>query len=141
VNIAETAEGAETLRPQRPMEHITIGQTRLRVICAQREGQWLARAERDDTGDPFGVECSGPTEEDATRRLRRWLEWQSEHAAALEALQQAERAYHRTIAGSAFASPTEGPSAIELQKESLDSVEAARLRLDQVRARRPEVGS
>jgi len=68
----------------------------------------------------------------------RWLEWQHDHAAALEALQQAERAYHRTVAGSAFASPTEGPSPIELQKESLDAVEAARLRLDAVRARRPE---
>ena len=68
----------------------------------------------------------------------RWLEWQHEHAAALESLQQAERAYHRTVAGSAFASPTEGPSALELQKESLDAVEAARLRLDDVRARRPE---
>ena len=34
--------------------------------------------------------------------------------------------------------PTEGPSALELQKESLDAVEAARLRLDEVRARRPE---
>jgi len=67
-----------------------------------------------------------------------WLEWQREHAAALEALQQAQRAYHRTIAGSAFASPTEGPSAIELQKESLDALEAARLRLDEVRARKPD---
>jgi hypothetical protein len=67
-----------------------------------------------------------------------WLAWQREHTAALEALQQAQRAYHRTIAGSAFASPTEGPSAIELQKESLDAVEAARLRLDDVRARQPE---
>jgi hypothetical protein len=66
-----------------------------------------------------------------------WLEWQREHAAALEALQQAQRAYHRTIAGSAFASPTEGPSAIELQKESLDAVEAARVRLDEIRGRRP----
>ena len=56
-----------------------------------------------------------------------------EHTAALEALQQAQRAYHRTIAGSAFASPTEGPSAIEMQKESLDAVEAARVRLDEVR--------
>ena len=46
-----------------------------------------------------------------------------------EALQQAQRAYHRTIAGSAFANPTEGPTAIELQRESLDEVEAARLRL------------
>jgi hypothetical protein len=67
----------------------------------------------------------------------RWLEWQREHAAALEALQQAQRAYHRTIAGSAFASPTEGPTAIELQKESLDAVEAARVRLDEIRSRRP----
>ena len=67
-----------------------------------------------------------------------WQEWQREHAAALEALQQAQRAYHRTIAGSAFASPTEGPSATELQKESLDAVEAARVRLDEIRARKPE---
>ena len=66
-----------------------------------------------------------------------WQEWQHEHAAALEALQQAQRAYHRTIAGSAFASPTEGPSATELQKESLDAVEAARVRLDEIRGRRP----
>jgi hypothetical protein len=68
----------------------------------------------------------------------RWLEWQREHAAALEALQQAQRAYHRTIAGSAFASPTEGPSPVEMQKESLDAVEAARVRLDEIRARQPE---
>jgi len=67
-----------------------------------------------------------------------WIEWQAEHAAALEALQQAQRAYHRTIAGSAFASPTEGPSAVEMQKESLEAVEAARIRLDEVRARQPK---
>jgi hypothetical protein len=68
----------------------------------------------------------------------RWQEWQREHEAALEALQQAQRAYHRTIAGSAFASPTEGPSAIELQKEALEAVEAARVRLDEIRGRRPQ---
>jgi hypothetical protein len=68
----------------------------------------------------------------------RWQEWQRDHEAALEALQQAQRAYHRTIAGSAFASPTEGPSAIELQKESLEAVEAARVRLDEIRGRRPQ---
>ena len=68
----------------------------------------------------------------------RWLEWQREHAAALEALQQAQRAYHRTIAGSAFASPTDGPTAIEMLKESLDGVEAARVRLDEIRMRKPE---
>jgi hypothetical protein len=67
-----------------------------------------------------------------------WLDWQQEHAAALEVLQNAERAYHRTIAGSAFASPIEGPSPVEMQKESLAAVEAARVRLDEVRARKPE---
>jgi len=72
-----------------------------------------------------------------TENSQAWIAWQAEHAAALEALQQAQRAYHRTIAGSAFASPTEGPSAVELQKESLDAVEAARIRLDEVRARQP----
>jgi hypothetical protein len=67
-----------------------------------------------------------------------WKAWQREHTEALEALQEAQRAYHRTIAGSAFASPSEGASAIEIQKESLDKLEAARVRLDEVRARKPE---
>src|SRR5207253_5661878 len=108
------------------------------VVAAARDGQWLAHAEREDNGQPFGIECAGPTEADAVERLTKWLTWQQEHTAALEALQTAERQYHRTIAGSAFASPTEGPTAVELEKESLDAVEAARVRLDEVRARRPE---
>lgn len=109
-----------------------------RIVCVERDGQWMAHAERPDTGDPFGIECAGSTKDEAIARLTNWLAWQAEHAAALDALQQAERAYHRTIAGSAFASPTEGPSAVEMQKESLDALEAARVRLDEVRARRPE---
>ena len=120
------------------MAEIVIGDRRYRVICAERDGQWIARAEREDTGDPFGVECAGATAHEARARLARWLEWQAEHTAALEDLQQAERAYHRTIAGSAFASPNEGPSAIEMQKESLAAVETARVRLDEVRSRKPE---
>ena len=119
------------------MTRISIGNTGYRLVAVERAGDWLAHAEREDTGDSFGIECAGPSEADAVANLTRWLEWQSEHTAALEALQDAERAYHRTIAGSAFASPTEGPTAIELQKESLDAVEAARVRLDDVRARRP----
>ena len=71
----------------------------------------------------------------------RWLEWQREHTAALEALQEVQRAYHRTIAGSAFASPTDGPTAIELQKGSLQVVDAARVRLDEIRSRQPETKS
>ena len=72
-----------------------------------------------------------------TENSQAWIAWQAEHAAALEALQRAERAYHRTIAGSAFASPTEGPSPVEMQKEALDAVESARVRLDEIRARKP----
>jgi hypothetical protein len=109
-----------------------------RIDAVEREGQWIARAYRVETGDPFGIECSGTTEAGAIARLKRWLEWQGEHTAALEALQQAEHAYHRTIAGSAFMSATEGPTAVEVQRESLEAVEAARVRLDEIRARKPE---
>jgi hypothetical protein len=116
----------------------TVGGRSFRLVTEQRGSSWIAHAERADTGDRFGVECAGDTEEDAVARLQRWLGWQDEHAAALEELQRAESAYHRTIAGSAFASTSEGPSPVELQKESLDAVEAARQRLDEVRARKPE---
>jgi hypothetical protein len=117
----------------------TIGGTTFNLTAVERDGQWIARAARDDNGDPFGIECAGPTEVDAIARLTEWLQWQADHAAALAALQQAERAYHRTIAGSAFASPTEGPSALELQKESLEAVESARVQLDEIRSRRPRM--
>ncbi len=106
-------------------------------MASQRDDQWTAHAVRADSGDEFGITYAGVSAEDAVAGLSRWLEWQSEHAAALEALQRAERAYPQTIAGSAFASPSEGPTAIELQKESLQEVEAARVRLDEVRSRKP----
>ena len=120
------------------MREISIGAVRYRVVTTARDGQFVARAERADTSDRFGIECAGASADEAADRLSRWLEWQHEHAAALEDLQRAERAYHRTVAGSAFASPTEGPSAAEMQKESLEAVEAARFRLDEIRARRPD---
>jgi len=116
---------------------ITIGDTEYAVRVIERDGQFVASASRAYSGHPFGIECAGATESAAEARLADWLNWQHEHAAALEALQQAERAYHRTVAGSAFASATEGPSAIEWQKESLELIEEARVRLDEVRARRP----
>jgi len=120
------------------VKHVSLGDRSYSLVAAERDGQFFARAVRDDNGDPFGIECTGATEAAAIERLTQWLEWQHEHTAALEALQQAERAYHRTIAGSAFANPIEGPSALELQKESLDAVEAARVRLDDIRTRKPE---
>ena len=109
-----------------------------RIVTFERDRQWIARAERADSGERFGIECAGETADAARVRLERWLGWQREHAAALEELQQAERAFHRAIAGGAFANPLEGPSAIEIQKESLEAVEAARVRLDEIRARNPE---
>ena len=67
-----------------------------------------------------------------------WSEWQREHEAALVALQLAQQAYHRAVAGSAFAAPGDVSSGLEAQRECLEQVEAARVRLDEIRARRPE---
>lgn len=120
------------------MKQISVGGVRYRVEATEQHGEWMAHAEREDTDQRFGMESVAATEHDAVTRLIRWLQWQHEHAAALEALQAAEHAYHRAIAGSAFANPTEGPTSFEIQKESLDAVESARVKLDEVRARKPE---
>ncbi len=119
------------------MSDLVAGGVAYRIVAAARDGQWIARAERVDTGDRFGIECAGAEEGEARARLSAWLEWQAEHAAALTALQDAEHDFHRTVAGSAFANPTEGPTPVELQKAALDRVEEARVRLDEARARRP----
>jgi hypothetical protein len=119
------------------MKHVTVGDRQFILHAVERTGDWVAHAVREDSGDRFGIECAGVSEADAIARLTEWLAWQHEHAAALDALQLAEHEYHRTIAGSAFANPTEGPSPLELQKESLDAVEAARVRLDDIRSRQP----
>ena len=110
----------------------------MKIVCVEREGRWLAHAVHDETGRPFGIECAAETEQEASDRLTQWLGWQKAHADALEALQHAQRGYHRTIAGSAFANPTEGPTAVELQRDALEAVETARVRLDEVRARKPD---
>jgi hypothetical protein len=119
------------------MKVVTVGERRYRMIAVQRAGGWVARAERIDSGEPFGIECAGRNEAEAIDRLASWLDWQHEHACALASLQQAERVYHRTIAGSAFAA-VEGPTPSEIQKEAVEAVETARVHLDDVRARRPE---
>jgi hypothetical protein len=116
---------------------LTLGGARYVLSAEGAGGQFTAIARKAETGERFGIECTGESEADALDRLSRWLAWQYEHASALESLQRAEQAYHRTLAGSAFASAVEGPSAVELQKESLEQVEAARVRLDEIRARRP----
>ena len=74
----------------------------------------------------------------------KWLEWQRDHAAALAALQEAQRAYHRVFVERALASNRQPAvdsqqSAVDIPvSESLKAVDAARVRLDEVRARKPE---
>lgn len=97
--------------------------------------RWTARAERDDTGERFGLEVTAATADAAVDQLRTWLEWQAEHAVALAALQDAQRAYHRAVADRAFAGPGSGPDGT---RDSLEAVEQTRARLDAVRARRPQ---
>lgn len=116
---------------------ITVDDVRYRLRAERRENEWAAYAERLDTGDRFGVGIVDVTADQAIDRLARWLRWQHEHAQALTALQEAEHAYHRAIAGSAFLSTLEDPTPTEVQKESLEALTAARLYLDEVRARRP----
>ena len=65
--------------------------------------------------------------------------WQREHAAALEQLQDAQRAYHRTVATTAFQGAADEPSIVEMRRASIDALDAARIRLDEVRARRPAI--
>ena len=117
---------------------ISVGVVGYRIVATERDGHWTAQAARQDTGKPFGIDCAGASEADVVERLTAWLGWQHDHAAALDALQAAQRAYHRTVAGSAFASATAGASALELHQESLEAVDAARVLLDDIRARRPE---
>ena len=69
---------------------------------------------------------------------RPFAEWQREHAAALAELQEAQRAYHRTVAATAFQGAAEEPSAEEMRRASLEALDAARIKLDEVRARQPE---
>ena len=67
-----------------------------------------------------------------------FVAWQREHAAALAELQDAQRAYHRTVAATAFQGAAEEPSAEEMRRASLDALDVARRKLDDVRARKPE---
>jgi hypothetical protein len=108
----------------------------VRIIAVERGGEWHAHAVRVDTGDQFGIECRGASRAEATARMAAWLEWQQAHVDALHALQDAERAYHRVVAGSAFDAADEATAA---RRRSLAVLDAARAALDAVRARRPEV--
>ena len=66
-----------------------------------------------------------------------WQRWQREHTEALAALQQTQRAYHREVATRAFGAALNDPEEAVRRKALLGRVEAARIRLDEIRARQP----
>ena len=71
---------------------------------------------------------------------RAWLDWQRDHEEALGVLQAAQHAYHRTVASGASAGAADGRSIVEnadMQQGVLKALEAVRLRLDEIRARKP----
>lgn len=117
---------------------LKIGAQWFKVATGRRQDVWTARASVGETGQRFGPEVTAETEADAVTRLTGWLEWQSEHATALEALQEAERAYHRSVTSGAFAGTDDARAAVARRAAALGAIEDARLTLDAVRARRPE---
>lgn len=119
------------------MTELVLGNIAYRLTVVRDHDRWRATAERLNTGERYGPDFQGPSEDEARRLAAAWLCWQHEHSAALEALRQAERAYHRAVAGSAFGPPADLPSGAEAQRDSLDAVDAARRRLDALRGRRP----
>ena len=71
-----------------------------------------------------------------------WADWQRDHAAALAALQEAQRAYHRVAVNSMQSTvgsqqSADQQSAVVSREGALEALEAARVRLDEVRARMP----
>jgi hypothetical protein len=115
------------------LREISVGSRRFLLAASPRETSWSAQAVSVPGGERFGPECAGATEDAAIERLTGWLEWQHAHAEALRALQDAERIYHRVVTASAFEHPLDAavPAA---RREALAAIEAARVRLDGIRA-------
>ena len=116
---------------------VTVGASSYTLHSVARGSVWVAYA-RAVTGDRFGIECTASTETEANERMIAWLEWQHAHATALMALQAAERAYHRMVAGQGFTPNAAADPATSDSRHTLDEVEAARARLDEIRARKPD---
>jgi len=123
------------MEPRR--DSIVIGGISFLIEVVERDGGWTAAARREDTGDRYGPSISAPTPEEAAEQLIGWIDWQREHASALEALQAAEAAYQRVVASSAFHAGPDGSPPAEFLRDALARVEESRVRLDEVRQRRP----
>ena len=105
-----------------------------RVQLTEDEGVWVATARRLDTGDMFGPPMPADRAEEAADQLVRWLAWQQAHSSALQALQDAESAYHRLSADRVAAAGDADRAAI---RAALVDVDERRRSLDEVRSRRP----
>ena len=119
------------------MSLLIVRDQTFKIRVSRRDGRSVAYAVRAETSDRFGPDVSGASDDEAISSLTRWLEWQSDHAEALGALQEAERAYHRSVAGHVLAGEADRPTAGQARNECLEQVAAARARLDDVRSRRP----
>jgi hypothetical protein len=119
------------------LKSIVIGGMGYMLDVNERQNRWDAEARQTSSGMRVGPVATAATADEAIARLVRWLEWQRDHEDALTALQSAQQAYHRTIAGSAFSSGL--AEATELQQEALQRIEDARLRLEEVRQAQPQV--
>lgn len=106
-----------------------------RIWATERGGRWIAHAVRLDTGDRYGADFTGDSEQAAVDAVARWLTWQGDHEAALVALQTLERAYHRVVAEDAFASAADRAARAGRRRETLEQLERARIHLDEVRSR------
>jgi hypothetical protein len=120
-----------------PRRSIVIDGIPFLVEVVERDGRWTAAARREDSGDRYGPSISAATPDEAAERLIGWIGWQREHASALEALQAAEASYQRVVASSAFYAGPDGPPPAEPRRDALARVEESRVRLDEVRQRRP----
>ena len=118
-------------------KNVSIGDTTYAVTALESEGRWIAEARRVPSGMRIGPSGMAATADEAIGRLEHWLEWQREHEDALTTLQGVEQAYHRAVAGSAFASGL--AEATEVQQEALKRVEEARVRLEEIRQEQPEI--
>lgn len=116
---------------------VQFGNSSYRLHAREQSGSYFAYACRGDSAERFGIETTAASADEALSKLTRWLEWQHQHTEAFSQLQEAERAYHRVMTGSAFSDDQSGSDAA--RKQAVDTMTAARHHLDDVRARRPNV--
>ncbi len=116
--------------------HLSFGDARFEIAARPDGAQWVAQARREDRRESHGPAFRAASEMEALDRCAAWLTWQQEHEAALRALQAAQRTYQRAVTAGAFAPPADGPGP-DAEREALQEMEAARVRLEEVRERQP----